>query len=611
MALRLGRAQLAALAALALGLFPAAANAAVGDITEFNIPTAASGSNSMDVGPDGNLWFTEYDAGKIARVTADGTITEFTPPGAPRPSQVANGPDGNVWYTDFDGNAIEAITTGGTFVNTYTLPSAFSDPYGIVAGLDGNLWFTENAGNRIGRITTSGTITEFTIPTAGANANGIAAGADGALWFAEYSGNKIGRITLAGAITEFPVGGNPGQTARGPDGNIWFTEYTGDKIGRITPAGAVTEFPVTAGGQPHEMVAGPDGSLWFTESGTNLIGRLTMDGRLTEFPVPTAASFPEGIRVGPDGQIWFTESSANKVGRVVTQAPPIARTDAAANVTQTAADLVGAVNPQGATTTVHFEYGTTDAYGSSTPNVSVGGSEITDQTGSATITGLSPGTTYHYRLLASNAKGSSVGADATFTTTAAAAPPAAPVAPPRPVFARVFAVTPVSGSVLVKVPGTTQFVALTEPAQVQVGSIIDTRHGRVRITIADKNGKLWSSDFYEGLFQITQLAKDKGVANLKLLGGSFRSCGARSSRALAAAKGKSKKSVRHLWGDGKGPFRTQGGFASAAIRGTNWKTDDRCDGTLVKVKVGSVTVRDFKKRKSVVVRAGRQYLARR
>ena len=46
------------------------------------------------------------------------------------------------------------------------------------------------------------------------------------------------------------------------------------------------------------------------------------------------------------------------------------------------------------------------------------------------------------------------------------------------------------------------------------------------------------------------------------------------------------------------------------MRGTSWLVDDRCNGTLTQVKRGSVTVRDFKKRKNVIVRAGKQYLAR-
>ena len=69
------------------------------------------------------------------------------------------------------------------------------------------------------------------------------------------------------------------------------------------------------------------------------------------------------------------------------------------------------------------------------------------------------------------------------------------------------------------------------------------------------------------------------------------------------------KSIRHLWADGSGAFRTQGRFAAATIRGTTWDTDDSCAGTLVKVTKGAVTVSDLVKRKSVALKAGHQYLA--
>jgi hypothetical protein len=59
--------------------------------------------------------------------------------------------------------------------------------------------------------------------------------------------------------------------------------------------------------------------------------------------------------------------------------------------------------------------------------------------------------------------------------------------------------------------------------------------------------------------------------------------------------------VRHLWASGKGKFRTKGRFATASIRGTEWETDDRCDGTVITVKSGAVSVFDQTLNKTVVV----------
>ncbi len=98
-----------------------------------------------------------------------------------------------------------------------------------------------------------------------------------------------------------------------------------------------------------------------------------------------------------------------------TPSAPIAMTVAATNVLTTAVTLNGRVSPSGAATTYYFEYGPTAAYGMTTPVLSAG-SSFTSVSVNATIGGLSPLTSYHYRLVASNANGESVGGDKTVLT---------------------------------------------------------------------------------------------------------------------------------------------------------------------------------------------------
>jgi hypothetical protein len=93
---------------------------------------------------------------------------------------------------------------------------------------------------------------------------------------------------------------------------------------------------------------------------------------------------------------------------------PVATTGGAANVAQQTARLTGSVDPNGAATTVQFQYGATSAYGSVTPEQVVTGDG--KKTVTADITGLAPATTYHYRLIARNDKGLSKGADRSFKT---------------------------------------------------------------------------------------------------------------------------------------------------------------------------------------------------
>jgi autotransporter-associated beta strand protein len=97
-----------------------------------------------------------------------------------------------------------------------------------------------------------------------------------------------------------------------------------------------------------------------------------------------------------------------------TAAPEVV-TQGVVNVTDTAADLLGSVNPNGGTTIAQFEYGTTTAYGLVSALQGVGNG-VDPVAFSVSVRGLQPGTPYHYRLTASNSIGGAPGADAVFTT---------------------------------------------------------------------------------------------------------------------------------------------------------------------------------------------------
>ncbi len=96
-----------------------------------------------------------------------------------------------------------------------------------------------------------------------------------------------------------------------------------------------------------------------------------------------------------------------------TDPTPVASTGTASPVTTTGATLGGTIGSRCAKTTWQFEYGPTQAYGTSTPIVTVANRS---EGVSAAISGLAPATTYHYRLVGVRGSERFTGADATFTT---------------------------------------------------------------------------------------------------------------------------------------------------------------------------------------------------
>lgn len=157
------------------------------------------------------------------------------------------------------------------------------------------------------------------------------------------------------------------------------------------------------------------------------------------------------------------------------------------------------------------------------------------------------------------------------------------------------------------------FVALVEPRQVPVGTLIDTKNGRVRVETARSiTGGTQFGKFSGGLFQVLQARRVGAKTVLRLKGASFRRCqvGTSGRRASAARKRLSGRSVRQLSSNATGRFRTRGRHSAATVRGTVWVTTDRCDGTLTRVRRGRVRVRDFRRRRTITVRAGKSYLAK-
>jgi len=313
-----------------------------------------------------------------------------------------------------------------------------------------------------------------------------------------------------------------------------------------------------------------------------------------------------------------------------TSAPVVAGSKPASVSTRSgnsSVEFTATINPGGLPTTMHFEYarqgGTTTraariVYDARTREQSVG-SDFADHTITARVTDLVPNSTYHFRAVAANPAGTSPGADTSFKT--ASDPP-----PPPPVLAKFFNAVPISGTVYVLLPGAGHvagahssaakgvgFIPLTEARQLPVGTIFDATSGVARLTSATVTArKVQSGDFAAGLFRVLQARRERGLTELRLIVSSSagKTCAKAGKAQTAAARALPRTVLDMLRSDVKGMFRTRGRFSSATVRGTNWTTLDRCDGTLTRVSRGLVVVADLRRHKTITLRAGRSYLAK-
>lgn len=189
--------------------------------------------------------------------------------------------------------------------------------------------------------------------------------------------------------------------------------------------------------------------------------------------------------------------------------------------------------------------------------------------------------------------------------------PASPTVVPAPVLAHTGNVAPVSGTVLVQLPGTTTFVPLSSLRQIPFGTLINAIHGRVRVTTASPHGGTQTGEFFEGEFVLSQ--GHNGLVVATLAGGSFAGCPTareRAHKARASGASAGKHVVRKLWSDAHGSFSTKGNYAAGAVAGTEWLTEDLCDGTLIRVTRDKVAVTNLVNRHHLTVRVGHSYLAK-
>jgi virginiamycin B lyase len=297
----------------------------------FSAPNAGGAVQMARTG-SGEIWFPQPNDDSLARVNADGSLTERNlPTSSSRPLAISRDDfsSGRIVFSEVGSNRI-GVFDENFALTEYAVPTAASNPRGVIAG--GNtVWFTEYDGNRIGRFTLGvpSSMVEFSIPTFASGPLGIAVGPDAAVWFTENLANKIGRLDSSGTITEFFVptaDSGPTSIVAGFDGNadvLYFTEARGNKIGKISTTGQITEYAIPSpNSSPTEIVWDfSEQALWFTERTGGRLGWMSNGGAFHEFTLPGTAR-PESLVLdyghgifGPLS-VWYLDGTNRRVGRL-------------------------------------------------------------------------------------------------------------------------------------------------------------------------------------------------------------------------------------------------------------------------------------------------------
>ena len=455
-----------------------------------------------------------------------------------------------------------------------------SAPEGVSS--DGTrVWVANFGGGTVSEIDAStGTVVK-TI-TVGSEPEGVSS--DGThVWVANSNGGTVSEIdgSTGTVVNTTTVGSDPlGVSSDGT--HVWVTNYIGGTVSEIDASTGTVVNTITVGTYP--IGVSSDGThVWVANSNADTVSEIDAS---TGTVVNTTTVGSDPLGVSSDGtHVWVTNSGNGGTGDTVSEID--ASTGTVVNTIKVGSDPQG-VSSDGRHVWVENAGGL---------------SEIDASTGTVVNT-IPVGTGIHAGPFGVSSDGTHVWVTNAGGTVSEIQISAASTLLPPPVLGKSVDAAPVSGVVLLKLPGKKAFVRLRAGELIPVGSTIDTTAGVVSLTAAESKTHTTTGQFYAGQFRLTQKrARTAEETVLTLTGPKPSGCAA--GVASAARKHPRKRS---LWGSGSGGFSTVGSDASATELGTKWLTEDTCAGTLIRVTQGAVTVDDFPHHRTFILRAPHSFV---
>jgi len=375
---------------------------ALAPTSQFGESGSGDGQFSTPVGVavsdiSGDVYVVDEGNNRVERFDSEGTyLAQFNGSEAPtgqfsQPSSIAvdnttGAAKGDVYVTDTGHEVVDVFDAEGKYLSqltgTPTGPKGALEPFvtvmGVAVDTTGNVWVYE------GNNREEGVVDEFT-----------SAAVFVKQFFTGFTAFPGSAIVVDSSENVYTVT-NERRAVRGFSG-------AGSELMEVVEAGAtglaVNESSNDLLVDKGEFVAA------FDSSGTPLAQPVFGAGLLGS----------QGIAVNDTagGTVYASEAQEDKVDVFKFGLLPDVSTGGASGVTPVSVVASGTIKRNGKPTSGFFQYGETEAYGSSTPATSVTGEE---EEVTANLAGLQPNKTYHYRLVGSNSTGSNVGGDQTFTT---------------------------------------------------------------------------------------------------------------------------------------------------------------------------------------------------
>ncbi len=387
------------------------------------LPTHQELVNGLAVEGSGDLFLTsilkgEFEESTVVKLDPSGNLLSPPSPfGSGHYSGVAVNPvNGDVYVLGEEGLFTPAMIfvdnpNTGAAVSSFEVAASrnlfgFFTDVQIAADSAGNVYLPVVSENEVLEYSPSGTLLK-TFKGSGAGAlaepTGVAIDSSGNLWVANSGSGRIVELDSGGAPVE--VNGKPVEIE---SKGVWSVGL--DRQGHVF---ALVDNSADSCGEK------PAPCLHLVEYGSE--GRQLADVGAGNFEGSEVERYYTGLAVNEaNGRVYVVAGQQETIWVFGPPTAPVFDNEFTAEVGASEAKLGALVDPGGIAASYRFEYGPTSAYGSSTPfPEGSAGEGLESRAVWASASGLAPGTTYHYRLVASNELGTVYGPDQTFTALSA------------------------------------------------------------------------------------------------------------------------------------------------------------------------------------------------